>query len=125
MLFLVGQRPEVEDSAVGVLDVEFVVEELANREGTLLSVNHFVLVVADDAPVHDVEGKSLHDGVDDCLLLFEVVAEFALIGGADVEPPAIPDDSGIGVVEVSVNQVADWYGFQFDLHGLFFLIINR
>lgn len=101
------------------------VEKLANREGALLPVNHFVLVVADNAPVHDVEGESLHDGVDDGLLLFEVVAEFALIGWPDVEPPAIPDDAGIGVVEVSVNQVADWYGFQFDLHGLFFILRIR
>ena len=83
--------------ALLVLDVEIVLHVLADAQCALLTVNHFVIAIVLNAPVHNVQGESFQDGIYYGLLLLVVVAELALIytlgtvlstGTGDLETPS-------------------------------------
>ena len=57
-----------------------------------------------------LRGKSFEDGFHHGLLLPFVIAELTLVGWANVQLAMIPLYSHVGVVDVSVYQVADFYG---------------
>ena len=98
-------------------------EELADREGALLAVNHFKRAALAHAPIHDIERKTLQDGFDDGLLLLQIISKLALIGRADVQPSAVPLHTCIGIIAIAVYQFANAYGLQFYLHIRFLYLL--
>ena len=58
-LFLIGSKSlEIERSPVFILNVEAMSKKLTDREGALLSINHFVIAVAILTPIHYIERKT-------------------------------------------------------------------
>ena len=59
---------------------------------------------------------SLGDGFDDGVALLVFVNKLALIGRANVEFAAVPDDAVFLVVFVAVGQFSNAYFFEFYFH---------
>ncbi len=75
--------------------------------------------------MYDVERKAFENGSHNGLLLLFVITELTLIGRTYIQLVMIAFYSGIGGIDISVNQILDFYGFQFYLHILLLSFFRR
>jgi hypothetical protein len=57
---------------------------LADGYGSLLAINDFKSVVFTIRPVHDIQGESFDNGIDNCLPLFFLIDKFPPERRADI-----------------------------------------
>ena len=101
-LLVVGEGVEV-----FFVDGKVVVQELADGKGALLAVQDFEGAIFFLHPVHDVQGETVADGVDDFVALLAGVDKLTLVLGADVQAAAIGDHALLLRVLVTVEEGAD------------------
>src|SRR3546814_4811253 len=76
---------------------------MADAQRALLTV-HQLVTVARHRPIHGVEREGLAHGVDHLMLLLVLVNHLALVGGADVQPPAETAHPSLAFVLVAIDQ---------------------
>ena len=69
-------------------------------------------------PVHHVEREPAHHGTDHRITVLLLVDELPLVLGTDVEPPALPRNAALGIVHVSIDQLANRNLLQLYLHNV-------
>ena len=118
LLFLVGQV--LEELVVAIdFDRKILVDVLGNRDGTLLPIKNLVCVSPGLRPVHNVQRKSVHYGIDDGCTLLLPVNELALERRANRKTVIVAKDTAIAIVLVVLYKVGYLNSSFSDFHYFF------
>ena len=106
-----------------MIDGEFALHVLAERDRPLLPVQHLITAVVTLHPVHDVQGEAAPHGANHLVALPVPVDELALERRADVQPAAEPPDAILRRIDVARDDLAHGNPVKLDLH-FFVLLLN-
>ena len=74
---------------IAIVDWKVAADILAQADCALLSVQQLVIAAAVIAPVHDIQRKAFHEGIEDGIALLLPVDKFTLERRSDLQFPAV------------------------------------
>jgi hypothetical protein len=99
-----------------ILQRKIALDELADTDGSLLSVQHFKGAILIFHSVHHIEREMFLNGLDDGVSLGFLVDEFSLIFRANIKFTAVANDSFFLAIFVACGDLFDGDFVKFNFH---------
>ena len=80
---------------------------LADADGPLLTIHHFIVSVVTLDPIHDIKRKVTPDGMNDFISLLILVDKFPLKCRTHIQPAAICYNAVFCVVDITLSNLTD------------------